>query len=370
LPSKESIFTRNKALIFTVIAFAIVFCAFYILRGIIFPFVVGLIIAYLVHPLIIWIESKLPYRGHYLSTKRISLIVLIFVVVLVVVGLFIFYMVTAVSDSFMKLIYNAPNYITRGLGYLTDWFESFRYLLPGGWQVEIDQYIQEIGTRIGGAIKSSFLNALGFLPTTINFLLGLVSLPIFLFFILKDSKKLHDGFYALIPSALSVHTKNIVSLIDLIIGRYIRAQLFLGLAVGCLVFIGLLILGIPLAPALAVLAGLTELIPVLGPWIGGAVGVIITLATVPEKTIWVAIVYIAVQQLENAFLVPRIQGGILHINPAVLIVLIVIGAYLAGIWGIILIAPLTATLVAIYNYIRQNVKTAENAYETVQNELQ
>lgn len=364
MPGKENVFKRNQALIYSVLAFIVFFCLCYLLRGVIVPFIIGLIIAYLIHPAIIWIESKLPYHGHFLATKRISIIIIIFILAIGLIALFIFYLVTAVSESFLKLINNAPNYITNGLTYLTDWIESFRHVLPSDWQLEIDQYIADIATKIGAALQQSVFKAIEFIPTTINFIVGMVSLPIFLFFVLKDSKKLHDGFYSLIPSALQGHIRNIISIIDQIIGRYIRAQLMLGIVVGILVFIGLIILGIPLAPALAVVAGLTELIPVLGPWIGGAVGVIITLATVPEKTIWVAVVYIVVQQLENAFLVPRIQGGILHINPAVLIVLIIVGAYLAGIWGIILIAPLTAGVLALYNYIRANIRTEDEPVES------
>ena len=146
---------------------------------------------------------------------------------------------------------------------------------------------------------------------------------------------------------------------DNVLGRYIRAQLLLGLVVATLVFTGLTILGIKLAPALAIIAGVTELIPTVGPWIGGAVGVIVTLAVAPDKVFWVVVVYLSVQMLENMLLVPRIQGGLLRINPGILIFLLVLGAYLAGIWGMLLVAPLTATIVEIYKYVRQNIKVEE-----------
>jgi predicted PurR-regulated permease PerM len=198
------------------------------------------------------------------------------------------------------------------------------------------------------------MNTLEFIPTTVNFVLAFISLPIFLFFILKDSKQLKEGFYSYLTPGVAFHTRNVFSIIDKVMGRYIRAQLLLGLVVAILVFIGLSILKIRLAAPLAVIAGITELIPILGPWIGGLAGVLVALATVPEKVIWVAVVYLAVQQLENLLLVPRIQGGYLHINPAILMVLIVLGSYLAGIWGIILIAPVTATIVEIYKYVRDS----------------
>jgi predicted PurR-regulated permease PerM len=133
----------------------------------------------------------------------------------------------------------------------------------------------------------------------------------------------------------------------------------LGLVVAVLSFIGLSILDISFAPALAIFAGLTELIPILGPWIGGAFAVVVTLATTPEKAIWVVVVFVSVQFVENNLLVPRIQGGYLRIHPAVVLVLLVVGSFVAGIWGIILIVPLTATVVEIYRYLRRNVYVAQ-----------
>jgi predicted PurR-regulated permease PerM len=130
----------------------------------------------------------------------------------------------------------------------------------------------------------------------------------------------------------------------------------LGLVVSYFCFIGLLILQVPFAPTLAAIAGLTELIPMLGPWIGGAAAVVVTLATAPEKAIWVILLFLVVQLLENNLLVPRIHGGYLRIHPAVLMVLLVLGAYMAGFWGILLVAPLTATSVEIYKYVRRCIE--------------
>jgi predicted PurR-regulated permease PerM len=118
-------------------------------------------------------------------------------------------------------------------------------------------------------------------------------------------------------------------------------------------------LGITLAPALAVLQGIMEFVPILGPWIGGAIGVIVILAIAPQKVIWAIGVYLAVQLLENIFLVPRIHGGYLKIHPAIILLLLPLGAYIAGLWGIILIVPLTATALEIYRYVRDSLKTAE-----------
>ena len=112
-------------------------------------------------------------------------------------------------------------------------------------------------------------------------------------------------------------------------------------------------------PETAAFAGLTELIPILGPWIGGAAAVIVTLAIAPEEVAWVIVLYLSVQLVENSLLVPRIQGGYLRVHPAAVVVLLALGAYFAGFWGLIVAVPLTATIVEIYKYVRRTVNTEE-----------
>ena len=222
---------------------------------------------------------------------------------------------------------------------------------------QVDQFILDAGVALGNFIRDAFIKGISFIPGTFSLVLGFASLPIFLFYVLKDSEKLSKGFYSALTPWVAEHTKNIISIIDRVMGQYIRAQLMLGLVVAYFCYIGLLILRIEFAAALAALAGATELIPTLGPWIGGAAAVIVTLAIVPEKAIWVALLFLIVQLLENNLLVPRIQGGYLHIHPAILVVLLVLGAYIAGFWGILLAAPLTATIVEIYKYVRSSAET-------------
>jgi predicted PurR-regulated permease PerM len=76
--------------------------------------------------------------------------------------------------------------------------------------------------------------------------------------------------------------------------------------------------------------------PIIGPWIGGAAGILVALATAPDKVLWVILLYLAIQLLENSLLVPRIQGDALKLHPIAVMIIIVVGSQLFGIWGIIL----------------------------------
>jgi len=353
------VFRRHWHLILLILGIIIVLGVLYALRTAILPFVIGLVLAYLLLPIISWAEKKLPRQGKWQQPKRVSLIILIFIVILGLLGVFSFYIVTAVIDAFLVLVRNAPLYISAGLVTLQEWAEAFRRQFPPEMQREVDKLLLDAGAAVGNAARDIFTKGISLIPTTFSLFFGFVSLPIFLFYILKDSEKLNRDFYSALSPWAAEHTKNIISIIERVLGRYIRAQIMLGLVVAYFCFIGLLILEVPFAPALAAFAGVTELIPILGPWIGGATAVIVTLAIAPGKAIWVALLFFLVQLLENNLLVPRIQGSYLRIHPAIIIVLLVVGAYVAGFWGILVAVPLTATIVEIYKYVRSSLKVEE-----------
>jgi predicted PurR-regulated permease PerM len=169
--------------------------------------------------------------------------------------------------------------------------------------------------------------------TSAGMILGFIIMPIFIFFILKDWDRLRDKFYEALPLWTRTHTKSIFSILQNVVVRYIRGQLLLGLVVGLCAYALLMILRIDFALPLAVFAGLTEMVPMIGPWLGGGLGVLVTLATAPEKVIWVALGYLLIQLLENNLLVPRIQGSQMEIHPAFIIMLAILGAYFAAYFG-------------------------------------
>jgi predicted PurR-regulated permease PerM len=359
LDKEASVFKRNRRLIFFVLGIVLTFVLLGVFWNVLLPFICGLILAYLLYPVISWLERKLPVEGRWASARRTSLITLVFIIILVVVGLFTFYIITGVVGSFSILLKNAPQYFSQGLQTLHGWFNSIQQWLPPEAQQQTQGALQSGGMSLGNALRGAFGKGVSYIAGAFGFILGFVALPVFLFYILKDWEKLISGFYSAFSPQVEKYVRGVASVIDNVLGRWIRAQLMLSAVVAVLSFIGLAALGITLAPALAAFQGLMEFVPILGPWIGGAVGVIVTLAIAPDKAIWVAVVYLAVQLLENILLVPRIHGAYMRIHPAMILVLLPLGAYIAGLWGIILIVPLTATIIALYKYARQNLIAEE-----------
>ena len=348
-----NILGKHWRLVSLVLGIIIVFWVLYLLRIAIFPFVLGLVLAYLLLPVISWLEKRFPRQGSWLGFKRVFSILIVFIVLLGLVAAFSYFIVTAVIDASLVLAESAPHFIGQSLYQVQKWLEIVREQFPPEIRQEMDKALLEAGVALGDSIRDAFVKGISFIPRTFSIFLGLAALPLFLFYTLKDSERLKRGFYSGLTPGIAAHIRNITGIIERVLGRYIRAQLMLGLIVAYFCFIGLLILRIPFAPVLAILAGIGELIPTLGPWISGAVVVVVTLAVAPEKVIWVIILFLAIQLVENSLLVPRIQGGYLRLHPAVMIFLLVLGAYVAGFWGLLLAGPLTATGVEIYKYVRQ-----------------
>jgi len=352
-------FARNWRFLFFFAATALIFWALYTWRMVLLPFMVGLLLAYLLSPVVRWLEKLLPGRsrgGRWAEARRIAAVLVVFIVILGVIGFLLFIGITAVIHSSADLIKNASQIISDFTARLQQWTASVREHLPANLQTEMDMVIQNIGDSIGAALTGLFSSsgsAAGRIMSSIGSIPGFAALPLFLFYLLKDSEKIKSAVYGELPPAASRHTRAVVDIIERVLGRYIRAELLLGLVVGSMTLIGLLIIQAPAILPLAFFNGLCEMIPTAGPIIGGTVMGLVTLALAPDKVWWVLLLAVSVQLLENNLLVPKIQGSNLRLHPALVLLLLVLGGYFWGFWGLLFAVPLTATVVDLFSYVRR-----------------
>jgi predicted PurR-regulated permease PerM len=175
-----------------------------------------------------------------------------------------------------------------------------------------------------------------------------------MFYVLRDQPEMSATFYRLIPPAYREDAHQMTIVLDSLLGSYFRGQLILCLSVGLMTTLGLTLLGVDLALLLGTLAGIFELVPVLGPILGAIPAIIVTLAGSPSNLFWVIVLVFAVQQIENTLLVPQVARRSVHIPPALAILVLIVGSEVGGVLGAILSLPLTATVrdIARYLYLR------------------
>lgn len=329
----------------------LVFWIIWSVRGALFPFAIGALIAYLLVPLVERLERWLPRRWLNRGVRRTIAILEVYILffgALAIIGMTIG---PPLVDETVELVDNLPIYVENLQQEFEYWNERYEQEVPEDVKVQVEEnydeivtYLSSVGTRLATATIGTFQRFIGLV-------VGLLLLPLWLYYVLKDQRRGMAIFYRLWPEEIREDVHQVLRIIDRVLAAYIRGQLFLGLVVGVVTGVGLWIIGVQQPLALGIVAGIFEMVPILGPWLSFIVAAIVVLATDPEKIILVAILSLGVQQLENTFLVPRIQGSAVNMNPAMIMILLVIGGTLWGILGVIVIVPLAAIFRDVFCYI-------------------
>ena len=329
---------------------------FYTWKMTILPFMLGLMMAYLFMPIIRRVESWLPGKNKHSDLKRAIAIIIVLVSVMGVFALVAFLLVSTLIRTSADLFANASRLIANIQETLQNWLKSISNSMPEAVGTTLTKVINDATASLTGSLTGSSTGtqsgAGSILTGAIGFVLGFGALPLFLFYLLKDSEKIQYGLASGLPPSVAKHSFNVLNIIENVLGRWFRQELLLGAVVGTMTLIGLLIIRVPFSPILAIVNGICEMIPTVGPIIGGAIMAVITLALAPDKTIWVIVLAALVQLVENNILVPRIAGASMRIHPAMILVLLVLGGYLWGLWGMVLTVPLTATMIDVFNYVK------------------
>ncbi|MGD1993276.1 MAG: AI-2E family transporter [Anaerolineae bacterium] len=215
-------------------------------------------------------------------------------------------------------------------------------------QTTLERYVSQVAA---GTVDVVF----GFASTVFWLIFILLSA----FYMVRDADRIVEGIDALMPPVMRGDFVQLRIKITQVWHAFLRGQLLMGLIMVVITTVATLIIGLPNALALGILAGVTEFIPNIGPVIAAipavAVGFFEGSTWIPLEGFWFAVlvlgVYILIQQIEGNLLLPRVMGRSLNLHPLVVLVAIIAGGSLAGILGMLLAAPSVATLRVLMDYI-------------------
>ena len=323
----------------------------YLLGSVLLTLGISAVIAYVLLPVAKLMERGMPWRHKRPGLARGISVGLIFLFGLSVFAALIIAVVPPTVEQGERFIEDFPAFLNSARMTIEGWVAQYADVVPADLRDRAEAALADAGGIIGSAAWNVAKQTLGIITGSFAFILGLATAPVLIFYLMKDSSPIRESLHAPFPSAVRPYLRDILDIADRTLGGYIRGQLTLGVIVGVIVAVGLLILDVPFAVLLGIVAGLTELVPIIGPWIGGAVGVLVTLATEPDKVLWVILLYLIVQLLENTLLVPRIQADTLNMHPIAVILIITIGSQYFGLWGVILGPPLVALTKDVIIYL-------------------
>jgi predicted PurR-regulated permease PerM len=309
-----------------------------VLRAIFF----GFLFAYLLSPLSHRLERHMP---------RTVAITLLLIIVLILLLILITVFIPALFRQILDLGEHLPRLTSELRVFIGDMQRFFqRAGLPYSLQKVMDEIVVGLGRKASLTIGHSadkIVEVAGRLPE-------LIISPVLGFYFLKDDKFFINFVVRLIPQVLRKTVLTTLYDIHIMLSRFIRGQLLIGLTIGLLSTLGFWAIGLPYALVLGMITGIFELIPYFGPWLGALPALLVALLNEPSRILWTIIVIVLIQQLEGSIIAPKIMGYHVGLHPVFIIIALWLGGIFFGVLGMLLAVPAVLTVRVIVKKIFLN----------------
>jgi len=301
-------------------------------RDVVAIFVASLLLSSLIEPFAATLATRHIPRG--------LAVIIVYTILLTFVSLMTVMIVPAVSEQGGQLVSNL----------------SFSYTGAADSFGSIQRFSQEHGltdnlTSSLASLQEAFTRSVGSVFSTVKGVVGGVVatfiVMVLAYYMVVEEEKVRKYFKSLAPIEYQPYVGHLMKKMQKKMGEWLRGQLILAFVVGTLIYIGLSILGVNYALLLALLAGILEVVPYVGPVISLVPALIIGFASSPIIGVAVVLLYVLVQQIENHLLVPKIMQTVTGLNPIISILALLIGIKVAGLVGAILSIPLAMMGVVI-----------------------
>lgn len=318
------------------------------------PILIAGFLYYLLNPLV----NLLMKMG----VKRILAIALIFLLLIGIIVLVFLSVIPNLVEQMVSLAKNIPSFIGNMQNWLQDAADNATRI-PLFKELDVDKYISNLDVSAGSIIQRSLAgvtNGLGSLIGKITtVVLLLVTVPFILFYMLKDGEKLVPNIERFFPEKQRENIKGLLQQLNKTLSNYISGQAIECLFVGTFTFLGYLLIGVDYAFLFGVIAGLTNLIPYLGPYLGLAPALIYTFFDSPTRALLCILVVLIVQQVDGNVIYPNVIGKSLNIHPLTIILILLVAGKLSGLLGVFLGVPVYAILRTIIIFIVKIVKQSK-----------
>ena len=290
------------------------------------------------------------------NVPRILAVVTIYAIVIGLIALIVALLVPIITDQIKQLYNNFPAIYEKIVSGISKAQE-------GNTSSDIMKTIQNSLSSLNNTLVNITSSVFTGLAGLFGGLFSIVAILVLTFYMTLEENAFKKFVAAVSPAKYQPYLMQLITRIQQRLGWWLRGQLILCAIIGACSFIGLTILGVKYALLLGLIAGLTEFIPIAGPIIGAVPAVLIAFTQTPLKALFVVILYIIIQQLENNLIVPKVMQRATGLNPIVVIIVMLIGAKIAGILGILLAMPVTIIADSFLRDFFHDKKEQERAEE-------
>ena len=340
---------------------SVAFSAFYFLiwplRVLFAPVALALVVVYLLNPLVTRLERRGLRRGF-----GVAIIYVLFVAV-VTVGLSL--LVPVIARQITGFIDKLPEYVQDATREINE------FAAKRGWDYrinlstdQIQQYVVDNREQIIGVLGGVRSFAFGVIHVLITLIIGII-LSIY---ILLDMPKIKQTVRSILPEGRRDEVIGLADKVGGVMGGFFRGQLLVALFVGVASAVGLTIVGIPFAAVVGLIAGVFNLVPLIGPFIGAIPAVILALLSdQPIDAVWAGVVLLAVQQIDNHIISPNVMARTVKLHPITVMLALLAAGSLFGIFGMLLVVPAIAAIKVIAGHFWDKRSVREAIAEALPN---
>ena len=342
--------TYSIILFFLLLHIAKLFQALGILFSVLTPFFIGFLFAYLLDGLYTRIRERLLSsfcKRKFLSKlqKPLALFMTYFILLLAA-GLFVYLIIPQLMESMQTLVNNLPSYLDS-LQSMTGRLHRFLQSNAG-----IYAHLEKWGTKLSESLNASFSSSLPqvygmtktFATSVFNVLIGIIVSA----YLLSEKERLKLQVKklscVLLPQKIHHKATCIVQLTDCVFSSFVRGQLIDSLIIACLTFLAMWIFKMPYPLLNSTIIGITNIIPIFGPFIGAVPAFFIVLMAQPSKALWFLLLIFILQQIEGNLIAPKIVGNSIGLSGLWVILAITVGGGLFGFMGVLIGIPVFAVL--------------------------
>jgi len=309
------------------------------LAGVFFTVLAAVLIAYMLDPLVDVCQKHLNFAK---NKARIRAIQIVFVSSLVVISMAVAFVAPVVVANVADIVENTDEVVPKITSYVQKNISDERTGIKNKVLELVSSAAESISLKVDNITKKAADFSL--YGKISGVLVGIVTAVVLAYYFLRDKKMILNGIFGIFPYEWRGQITDVADELAMISAKFIQGQIFVAIIVGALETLGLFLLGIPYSVFYGIIGGFSNIIPYFGPFIGAVLPVLTALMISPARALWVFVMYIVIQQVDNHFISPKIIEGNLGIHPATVIIVLFVGQELFGIWGLIVAVPVYAVI--------------------------
>ena len=310
------------------------------------PIFIALAIGFIANMPMRFLEGRLLARWRASRLKRVVCVVLALLFVLSIITALIVIIGPKLADSVRSLAENYDSYSKSLIKWGNDAWE--RLNLNEDIAVKVRQVSEDILDKLDGFISGLASGLLRFTVSTVGAVADILFALIISAYALANKENLLRQCRKLIKAVFSEqHAARILDVCartNKSLHNYVYGMLIECFILGSLCFMGMQILDFPFAVLISVIIGVSQMVPIVGPWVSGAVGLAIIFVVDPPRALWFIVFVLAIQQIEGNLIYPKVVGNAVGISGLWVMIAVLLGARLFGLMGAILCVPITAVL--------------------------